>query len=83
MNLLIEVAFLYIDQYHFVWLYEIKLWGREESIKYRSVFKITNKNLLYSTGNSAQYSIITQMGKNFEKEYMYIYNWISFQDTWN
>ena len=30
--------------------------------------QITNKDLLYSTGNSAQYSVITQMGKIFEKE---------------
>ena len=29
---------------------------------------ITNKDLLYSTGNSAQYSVITEMGKEFEKE---------------
>ena len=29
---------------------------------------ITNKDLLYSTGNSAEYSIITYMGKEFEKE---------------
>ena len=29
---------------------------------------ITNKDLLYSTGNSAQYSVITYMGKESEKE---------------
>ena len=29
--------------------------------------QMTNKDLLYSTGNSAQYSVITQMGKEFEK----------------
>ena len=28
----------------------------------------TNKDLLYSMGNSSQYSVITQMGKEFEKE---------------
>ena len=27
---------------------------------------LTNKDLLYSTGNSTQYSVITQMGKEFE-----------------
>jgi len=30
--------------------------------------QITNKDLLYSTGNSAKYSRITYMGKEFEKE---------------
>ena len=29
---------------------------------------ITNKDLLYSTGNSAQYSVTTKLGKEFEKE---------------
>ena len=34
-----------------------------------AIFKIdTNKDLLYSTGNSAQYTVITQMEKEFEKE---------------
>ena len=35
--------------------------------------QITNKDLLYSTGNSAQYSVITYMGKESEKEWMYVY----------
>ena len=30
--------------------------------------QITNRDLLYSTGNSAQYSVITEMGEEFEKE---------------
>jgi len=30
--------------------------------------QITKKRLLYCTGNSAQHSIITYMGKSFEKE---------------
>ena len=30
--------------------------------------QITNKNLLYSTENSAQYSVITKMEKEFEKK---------------
>ena len=30
--------------------------------------QITNKDLLSSTGISAQYSVITKMGKEFEKE---------------
>ena len=31
---------------------------------------ITNKDLLYSTGNSAQCSVITKMGKEFEEEWI-------------
>ena len=34
---------------------------------------ITIKDLLYSTGNSAQYSAITYMGKEFEKEEIRVY----------
>ena len=34
---------------------------------------MSNKDLLYSTGNSAQYSVITYMGKESEKEWMYVY----------
>ena len=34
--------------------------------------QITKKELLYSTGNAAQYSVISQMGKEFKKNrYMY------------
>ena len=29
---------------------------------------VTNKDLLFSTGNSAQYSVTNEMGKEFEKE---------------
>ena len=37
--------------------------------------QIINKDLLYSTGNSIQCSIIIYIGKESEKnEYMYIYN---------
>ena len=35
-----------------------------------TIFKITNKNLLYSTWNSAQYTIKTSTEKEFEKEYI-------------
>ena len=31
-----------------------------------------NKNLLYSTGDSAQYSVITYTGKESEKEWIYV-----------
>ena len=34
---------------------------------------ITIKDLLYSTGNSAQYSAITYVGKEFEKEEIRVY----------
>ena len=30
--------------------------------------RITNKDLLYSIGNAAQYLVITYMGKEFDKE---------------
>ena len=30
----------------------------------------TNKNLLYSTGNSTPYSVITYIGKESEEEYV-------------
>ena len=33
---------------------------------------MNNKVLLYSTGNYTQYLIITYIGKEFEKEYIYI-----------
>ena len=35
--------------------------------------QIINKDLLYSTENSTQYSVITYKGKESEKEYIYIY----------
>ena len=34
--------------------------------------QITNKDLLYSTGKSTQYSLMTYMGKESKKEYIYI-----------
>ena len=34
--------------------------------------QITNEDLLYSTGNSIQYSIITYMGNNLKKR-LYVY----------
>ena len=38
--------------------------------------QITNKDLLYSTGNSTQYFVITYMGKESEKMKIYIYIYI-------
>ena len=37
------------------------------------VKQIINKDLLYSTRNSTQYSVITYMGKESEKEWIYVY----------
>ena len=39
---------------------------------------ISNKNLLYSTGKSTQYSVVTYMGKEPEKEWMCIYTYNCF-----
>ena len=44
---------------------------------YILLYKIDNKNLLYSTGNSTQYSVTAYMGKESKKKksgYMYMYN---------
>ena len=51
--------------------------------------QVTNKDLLYSTGNSTQYSVITYMGKESEKDciciyihiYMYMYMHIHITDS--
>ena len=50
------------------------MWGIDiYTLLYRK--QITNKDLLYSTGNSTQYSVMTYMEKNLKKSgYMYMYN---------
>ena len=35
---------------------------------------INNKVLLYSTGNYSQYPVINHNGKEYKKEFMYMYN---------
>ena len=35
--------------------------------------QITNKDLLYNTGNSAQYCVMSYMGKESKKEWVYVY----------
>ena len=35
--------------------------------------QITNKNLIYSTENSIQYSVMTYMGKESKIEWIYLY----------
>ena len=39
----------------------------------RSVTEWINKILQYSTGNYIQYPVINHNGKEYEKEYIYIY----------
>ena len=34
---------------------------------------VYSKDLLYNTGNSTQYSVMTYMGKESKKEWMYVY----------
>ena len=47
--------------------------------KIRSIYtqfyikQIINKDVLCTTGNSTQYSVITYMGKESEKEWIYVY----------
>ena len=38
-----------------------------------TLLKITNKDLLCSTGNSTQYSVITYIRKESKKEWIYVY----------
>ena len=44
-----------------------------EATQYTTIYRIDNKNLLYSTRNSTQCSVITYMGKGSEKEWIYVY----------
>ena len=49
-------------------------WETEIDIHTRLYIKqITNKDLLYSTGNSTQYSVMAYMGKESKKEWIYVY----------
>ena len=36
------------------------------------IYKIINKDLLYSTGNCTQYSLMTYMGTESKKEWIYV-----------
>jgi len=47
--------------------------GDWDKHKYTTIYKITNKDLLYSTGNSTQYSVKTCMGRESKKEWIYVY----------
>ena len=37
---------------------------------------VTNENLLYSSGNSTQHSVVTYMRRESEKEGIYVYVWL-------
>ena len=46
--------------------------------------QITHKDLLYSTGNSTQYSVTTTWEKNLKRDvYRYMCNWTALLYTWN
>ena len=38
---------------------------------------ITNKDLLYSTRNSAQCYMAAWMGREFEREWIHVYTWLN------
>ena len=38
---------------------------------------ITNKDLLYSTGNSVQCYVAAEMGRKFRGEWVHVYVWLS------
>ena len=44
---------------------------------------ITNKDILHSTGNSAQCYKAAWMGGEFSGEWMHVYGWLPFLFTWN
>ena len=41
--------------------------GDCDSYVYTTIYKIDNKDLLYSTGNSTQHSVMIYMGKDLKK----------------
>ena len=62
-----------------LWLPKAKGWGginQEFGINIYTLLyikQIINRDLLYSTGKSTQYFVITYMGKESEKEWIYVY----------
>ena len=50
----------------------VRLEAWEQQIQ-TTIYKINNKDLLYSTGNYIQYLAINRNGKESEKEYICIY----------
>ena len=56
----------------------MKTWGTNWKIEmdmYTLIYVrwITNKDLLYNTGNSTQYSLMAYLGKEFKREWIYVY----------
>ena len=43
-----------------------------EQLSTAPIKQVTNNNLLYSTGNSTQYSVMTYMEKESGKEWIYV-----------
>ena len=52
----------------------LEIWNQQMQTIYREW--ISNKVLLYSTGNYIQYPVINHNGKEYEKECIYIYIYI-------
>ena len=50
-----------------------KLQDRDGHYTLLYIKEITNKDPLYSTGNSTQYSVMTYMGIESKKEWIYVY----------
>ena len=65
---------MFISALTILWLAEREV-GREGQIGKLGL--MTNKDLLYRTGNSTQYSITIYVGKELKKEWrLYIYKYI-------
>ena len=63
-----------------LWLPKGKRWGEEINQELEMnihtllyIRQITNKDILYSTGNSTQYSEVTSKRKESKKEWIYVY----------
>ena len=54
----------------FLWQFSLQTHG---SYTLLYIKQITNKDLLYSTGSSTQYYVITYTGKESKKERIYVY----------
>ena len=44
----------------------------------RYIESLASGDMLYSTGNFIQYSVIIYIGKESEKEWMYVYVWLNY-----
>ena len=62
-----------IDIENVLWLPKGKGWGRNKlGVRdwhvHTTIYKIINRDILYSTVNSTQYSVVTYMGKESEQK---------------